>query len=137
MKWIYNDRLGCFEREDKIGKKIWVTMSEAQRIITLRDLGNSIGEIQAKMTFVSSKASSYSVKTILEKVDDDSLIIDMDVPASDIQFNDLSVDNKLVNLEERISNLEGRLSEIKSDCFISAFEGEDKKEVRWKKWLRL
>lgn len=123
MNWIYNSKLGCFERSDKVGKKLWVTMTEAQRIITLRDLGNSMGEIQAKMSFVSSKASSYSVKTILERYDNGELIIDMDVPVTDVEWNDLSYDSKINDLELRIKHLEDIIS-------------ENKVESWWKRWLK-
>ena len=123
MNWIYNSKLGCFERSDKVGKKLWVTMTEAQRIITLRDLGNSIGEIQAKMSFVSSKASSYSVKTILERYDNGELIIDMDVPVTDVEWNDLSYDSKINDLELRIKHLEDIISENKNESW-------------WKRWLK-
>ena len=123
MNWIYNSKLGCFERSDKVGKKLWVTMTEAQRIITLRDLGNSMGEIQAKMSFVSSKASSYSVKTILERYDNGELIIDMDVPVTDVEWNDLSYDSKINDLELRIKHLEDIISENKNESW-------------WKRWLK-
>lgn len=113
MKYNYNAQLGCFERSDGLGKKIWVTMSEAQRIITLRELGNSIGEIQAKMNFVSSKATSYSVKTILAKYDNGAINIDMNVPAPDIQFNDLGIEERISSLEQRLSKLEEAFYSIK------------------------
>lgn len=129
MKYEYNSQLGCFERSDGLGKKIWVTMTEAQRIVTLRDLGNSIGEIQAKMSFTSSKATSYSVKTILAKYEDGSINIDMSVPASDIQFKDMGV-------EERISDLERRLSKLE-EAFYS-IEWEEKKSFtdKVKSWIK-
>ena len=129
MKYEYNSQLGCFERSDGLGKKIWVTMTEAQRIVTLRDLGNSIGEIQAKMSFVSSKATSYSVKTILAKYDDGSINIDMSVPAPDIQFKDMGI-------EERISDLEKRLSKLEES--FNSIEWEDKTSFmeKVKLWVR-
>lgn len=118
MKWVYNSKLGCFEREDKLGKKLWITMTEAQRIITLRDLGNSIGEIQAKMNFVSNKASSYSVKTVLERYDNGDIVIDMNVPVSEVEWEDLSNDSKINDLEMRISNLENIISEYDENSFM-------------------
>lgn len=117
MKYEYNSGLGCFERSDGLGKKIWVNMSEAQRIITLRDLGNTIGEIQAKMNFTSNKATSYSVKTILNKYDDGSIIIDMSSPASNIQFEDMSMDARIMDLEERLSKLEKLVTDKKEESF--------------------
>lgn len=106
MKYNYNTKLGCFERSDGLGKKIWITMTEAQRIVTLRDLGNSLGEIQAKMNFVSSKATSSSVKTILAKYDEGNISIDMSVPAPDIQFKDMGIEERIDSLEKRLSKLE-------------------------------
>ena len=51
MNYKYNEEKECFIREDGLGKKYWINSSEAQRIMTLYDLGNSIGEIRNKITF--------------------------------------------------------------------------------------
>ena len=55
MRYNYDSDNECFVREDGLGKKIWINSVEAQRIITLYDLGNNIPEIRNKIRFNSKK----------------------------------------------------------------------------------
>ena len=106
MRYNYNATIGAFEREDKLGKKIWATMNEAQRVITLSDLGYSMGEIQSKISFKSKKATGYTVRTILEKYESGDLEIDMNAPIPVEDYRDLTVEERLNDLERRLSVLE-------------------------------
>lgn len=106
MRYNYNATIGAFEREDKLGKKIWANMNEAQRVITLSDLGYSMGEIQSKISFKSKKATGYTVRTILEKYESGDLEIDMNAPIPVEDYRDLTVEERLNDLERRLSVLE-------------------------------
>lgn len=106
MRYNYNATIGAFEREDKLGKKIWANMNEAQRVITLSDLGYSMGEIQSKVSFKSKKATGYTVRTILEKYESGDLEIDMNAPIPVEDYRDLTVEERLNDLERRLSVLE-------------------------------
>lgn len=132
MMYKYNSDLECFERFDEDGKprgrKLWVNITEARRIVTLHELGNSIGLIQSKMTFASNRASGHTVETIINLHKNGEIELDGDFPAPSKDFESLSVDGRIDALEDRIKNLEDRFSELKSDCFCSAFAGESKKE---------
>lgn len=106
MRYNYNATIGAFEREDKIGKKIWATMNEAQRVITLSDLGYTMGEIQSKVSFKSNKATGYTVRTIIDKYECGDLEIDMNAPIPVEDYRDLTVEERLNDLERRLSVLE-------------------------------
>ena len=106
MRYNYNATIGAFEREDKLGKKIWANMNEAQRVITLSDLGYTTGEIQSKISFKSKKATGYTVRTILEKYESGDLEIDMNAPIPVEDYRDLTVEERLNDLERRVSVLE-------------------------------
>jgi len=106
MRYNYNATIGAFEREDKLGKKIWANMNEAQRVITLSDLGYTMGEIQSKVSFKSKKATGYTVRTILEKYESGDLEIDMNAPIPVEDYRDLTVEERLNDLERRLSVLE-------------------------------
>ncbi len=119
MKYDYNYELGAFEREDKIGKKIWATMDEAQRIITLKELGYTRGEIQSKMNFKSKKATGYTVYTILDKYENGDLKIDMNAPVTPDDFKDFSIDDRVSKLEERMNEFEKNNSESEKTGWIN------------------
>lgn len=132
MKYKYNSDLECFERFNSegnpIGRKLWVNIVEARKIVTLHNLGNSIGLIQSKMKFASNKASGRTVETIINLYKNGEIELDGDFPAPSKDFEELSVDGRIDDLERRIEVLENQMSEIKSDCFVSAFAVESNEE---------
>ena len=128
-KYRYNSDFECFERfkdGKPFGKKLWVNILEARKIVTLYNLGNSIGLIQSKMTFSSKKATGHTVKTIIQLYENDEIELDGDYPAPSKDFNDLTVEGRISALEDRIEVLENQMSEINSDCFCNSFAGESK-----------
>ena len=104
MKYTSNKELECFEREDKLGKKICINNIEAQRIVTLHELGNTVPEIRNKITFHSKKVTQSTIESFLKNVKRGDIV----VPTDDIipVHEDLSI-------EERIKRLEDDLEEIK------------------------
>lgn len=109
MKYDYNSELECFEREDKLGKKFYINSNEAQRIVTMRNLGYSIGRICAKLRFNSGKVSESTVVNFLKNVDDGNIIVDGDYPAPKKIMEDLTVSDRIIDLEERVSDLEDKI----------------------------
>ena len=127
MRYEYNSSLECFEREDKLGKKFYINSNEAQRIVTMRDLGYSIGRICAKIQFNSDKVYESTVANFLKNVDEGNLIVSEDYPAPKNQFVELT-------LEERISRLEDEWSEFK-ERIENPTPRKDISE-RFKAWLK-
>ena len=127
MKYEYNADLECFVREDGLGKKIWINSSEAQRILTMRDLGYSIPKICNRIQFNSGKVYESSIKNFLKNVDNGNLIVSEDYPAPKNQLIELT-------LEERISRLEDEWSEFKERIENPA----PRKDIseRFKSWLK-
>ena len=144
MKYNYNSELDCFVREDGLGKKIWITSTEAHRIMTMYDLGNSIGEIRNKINFAKPKRVTEStIKNFINNVADGNIVLDDNLPAPDIVYTELSLDEKVNNLEERLNTLESmidnhesRFKELKSDCWISAYATKSNK-ISWRERLGL
>ena len=138
MKYNYNTDLECFVREDGLGKKIWINSSEAHRIMTMYSLGNSIGEIRNKIEFVNSrKVTESTVKNFISNVNMGNIILDENYPAPVKLVEEMTDNDRICKLEERVTNLEDKISELKSECFITAFADESKKESKVRKWLRL
>lgn len=126
MRYNYDVEKECFVREDGLGKKIWINITEAQRIVTLYELGNSISQINSKINFNSKKVGESTVKNFLNNVHEGNIEINGDYPAPVGVIEDISFD-------ERVSNLEARVSEIES---ILSNNGENTKLERFKKWLK-
>ncbi len=124
MKYNYDAELECFVREDGNGKKFYINSYEAQRIVTLRELGASYGKICAKINFSSGKVSESTIKNFLKNVDEGNIIVYGDYPAPKKNVEDLSVSG----LEDRVSSLEDRISEIEDKYF---------NKVSWRERLRL
>lgn len=129
MKYEYNSSLECFEREDKLGKKFYINSNEAQRIVTMRELGYSIGRICAKIQFNSDKVYESTVANFLKNVDEGNIIVNGDYPAPKGVIKELTVSDRLVSLEERVTELEEIINSEKSSW--------TDKVKSWKRQVRL
>lgn len=85
----------------------------------MRDLGNSIGMICAKIQFHSNKVSESTVINFLRNVDEGNIIVDGDYPAPKEVLEDLTVSDRISNLEERVSVLEGYMTPCECEHNIS------------------
>lgn len=130
-KYKYNSDLECFERFQDgkpYGKKLWVNIIEARKIVTLYQLGNSVGLIQSKMTFASKKASGHTVKTIIQLYESDEIELDGDYPAPSMDFDNLTVESRMDTLEERVRILEEKMT---CECKSNDDEGFMSKVKSW------
>ncbi len=128
MKYNYSIEQECFIREDNLGKKYPINITEARRIMTLVDLGNSVSEIRNKIRFKSNKVAESTIKNFIIQVRNGNISLDGDYPApADVVFE--------LTLDERISRLEEDIAEIKEQLNAPCTcKNED--ESRWKKWLK-
>lgn len=77
MKYEYDDILECFTRQDGRGRKLWVNIVEARKIIGLSRLGYSADQIFSKIMFVNkSKVKLSTINTLINLVNE--LLIDLD-----------------------------------------------------------
>ena len=127
MRYNYDVKNECFVREDGLGKKIWINITEAQRIVTLHELGNSIGQINSKINFQSGKVSESTVKNFLNNVENGNIEVYGDYPAPVGVIQDLTI-------EERLNNLERDVEELKNN--LCKCEDDNKLLERFKGWLR-
>jgi hypothetical protein len=115
MNYKYNEEKECFIREDGLGKKYWINSSEAQRIMTLYDLGNSIGEIRNKITFSSRKVYESTIENFVKNVKGGKIEIPTDivyVPTAD----DLTIEHRIANLEDEVTKIKIILDHQVCDC---------------------
>ena len=112
MKYDYDIEKEAFIREDGLGKKFHINIVEARRIVTLHDLGNSISEIRNKIQFQSNKVSETTIKNFLKQVENGNIDLNGDYPAPANAVFDLTLEERISNLEERVNELESH----KCDC---------------------
>lgn len=112
MKYNYNSELGAFVREDGLGKKFWITMVEAHRIMTLYELGVSPNQIGAKIQFKNPKTTVSSVSNFIKNVENGDIVLDNDVPLPVEDFDDINLEARITEIESRVSSLENKVTII-------------------------
>lgn len=129
MRYDYDAKNECFVREDGLGKKFFINSHEAQRIMTMVDLGYSIPRICNKIQFASDKVYESTVTNFINNVKEGNIIVSDEYPAPENAIRELTVEDRISRLEERISSLE----ELANDKIS---ETEKSFTKRWKKWLK-
>jgi hypothetical protein len=110
MKYRYDADNEYFVREDGLGKKFHVNSIEAHRIMTMYNLGNSIGEIRNKIKFSNPrKVTESTIKNFIVNVENGNIELsdDMPVPINDVM--EITLDERVLSLEQRVSVLEDML----------------------------
>ena len=109
MKYEYDSDNECFVREDGLGKKFWINSSEAQRIMTMQNLGYSIPMINTKIQFSSGKVTESTIVNFLKNVDEGNIIVDGDYPAPKFQVEEMTLEMRISNLEDEIKELKKKM----------------------------
>ena len=115
MRYEYDADQECFVREDGLGKKFYINSIEAHRIMTMYDLGNSIGEIRNKIKFSNPrKVTESTIKNFIVNVEKRNIELndDMPVPIEDVM--EITLDERVLSLEQRVSVLEDMLENKES-----------------------
>ena len=88
---------------------------EAHRIMTMYNLGNSIGEIRNKIKFSNPrKVTESTIKNFIVNVENGNIELsdDMPVPINDVM--EITLDERVLSLEQRVSVLEEMLENKES-----------------------
>ena len=109
MNYEYNSDMECFVREDGLGKKFWINSSEAQRIITMQNLGYSVPMINRKIQFNSGKVSESTIVNFLRNVEDGNIIVDGDYPAPKNQVDEITIEMRMSRLEEEFEEFKRKM----------------------------
>lgn len=139
MKYIYNVELEAFRREDRKGKPLYVNIIEANRIISLLNLGHSVAEINGKVSLSNPKGTVTTINSFIRNYNEGNIEIPENAPTPVHNLESLSDSSRIDRLEKRVTDLENIISEIKSDCFCTCFAGESSEEKsitdKVKSWL--
>lgn len=132
MKYNYDSELGAFVREDGLGKKFWITMVEAHRIMTLYELGVSPNQIGAKIQFKNPKTTVSTVNNLIKNVESGDIVLDTDVPLPVEDFDDVSIEARITKLEHDVEYIK-RLLEKPCECECKEEESISDKVKAWLK----
>ena len=132
MKYNYDSELGAFVREDGLGKKFWITMVEAHRIMTLYELGVSPNQIGAKIQFKNPKTTVSTVNNLIKNVESGDIVLDTDVPLPVEDFDDVSIEARITKLEHDVEHIK-RLLEKPCECECKEEESISDKVKAWLK----
>lgn len=130
MKYNYDSELGAFVREDGLGKKFWITMVEAHRIMTLYELGVSPNQIGAKIQFKNPKTTVSTVNNLIKNVESGDIVLDTDVPLPVEDFDDVSIEARITKLEHDVEYIK-RLLEKPCECECKEEESISDKVKAW------
>ena len=132
MRYNYDSELGAFVREDGLGKKFWITMVEAHRIMTLYELGVSPNQIGAKIQFKNPKTTVSTVNNLIKNVESGDIVLDTDVPLPVEDFDDVSIEARITKLEHDVEYIK-RLLEKPCECECKEEESIKDKVKAWLK----
>lgn len=130
MRYNYDSELGAFVREDGLGKKFWITMVEAHRIMTLYELGVSPNQIGAKIQFKNPKTTVSTVNNLIKNVESGDIVLDTDVPLPVEDFDDVSIEARISKLEHDVEYIK-RLLEKPCECECKEEESISDKVKAW------
>lgn len=130
MRYNYNSELGAFVREDGLGKKFWITMVEAHRIMTLYELGVSPNQIGAKIQFKNPKTTVSTVSNFIKNVENGDIVLDNDVPLPVEDFDDINLEVRITEIDSRVRILEKKVDNI--FAVLQSYENDWKCECECK-----
>ena len=111
----YDSQLEVFKRTDNRGNHLAVNISEAQRIISLLDLGYSASKIQNKIRLSNPKASTSTLNSFIRNYVDGNIFMPDDAPAPVRSLESISDNDRINRLEERVIELEKKVDGMTSE----------------------
>lgn len=106
VEYYYDVNIEAFKRADNRGKPLYVNITEAQRIISLLDLGYSVSDVEGKVSLSSPHGTITTVKSFIRNYKQDNINMPTDAPAPVKVFDSISDANRIDLLEERVTKLE-------------------------------
>ena len=135
MKYTYNVELEAFRREDKKGKPLYVNIIEANRIVSLLNLGHSVAEINGKVSLSNPKGTVTTINSFIRNYNDGNIEIPDDAPTPVHNLESLTDSSRIDRLEKRVADLEKLMKLVENgECFCSC-SAEESITDKVKSWL--
>lgn len=121
-----------FKREDNSGKPLAINITEAQRIVTLLNLGYKRYEIEKKVSLSNPKSAYSTINSFIKNYEKNNIEIPTDAPAPVKVFESLTDEDRISALEERV----GKLEELIEHNNVILKTEEKSLANRVKSWIR-
>ena len=119
VEYYYDVESEVFKRADNRGNYLAINVAEAQRIISLLDLGYSVIGIKNKVQISNPRCKSSTVDSFIKNYNQGNINMPEDAPAPALVFESFEDENRLDALEKRVSELESELDELKNNGLTS------------------
>jgi len=116
VKYNYNVEMEAFKRSDNRGKAIYVNVAEAQKIVSMLELGYSVADICGKVSLNSPKGSLTTIKSFIRNYKSGNIEIPKDAPAPSNVYDSMDYDVRFEELENRVSVLEDMMTSHTCEC---------------------
>ena len=138
VKYNYNVEMEAFKRSDNRGKAIYVNVAEAQRIVSMLELGYSVADICGKVSLNSPKGSLTTIKSFIRNYKNGNIEIPTNAPAPSNVYESMDYDVRFDELEERVLKLENKFKLVMT-ALENSCECDCKNESmidKVKSWIR-
>ncbi|MBP5421707.1 MAG: hypothetical protein J6Y78_04595 [Paludibacteraceae bacterium] len=108
VRYSYDSKGEVFKREDNRGSPLRVNIAEAQRIVSLLNLGYCTTDIINKVQLY--KGTSSTVRNFIKNYEAGNIDIPDDAPAPVQLIDEMNDDRRIEALEERVRELERKKS---------------------------
>ena len=132
VKYNYNTEMEAFKRNDNRGKPLYVNITEAQRIVSLLELGYSVSDVCGKISLNNPKGTVTTIKSFIRNYNEGNITIPQDAPAPALLFDSVDDEARISELERRVSRLEKAMNNCMCNCNEEQSIG-DKVKKWWKK----
>lgn len=132
VKYNYNTEMEAFKRNDNRGKPLYVNITEAQRIVSLLELGYSVSDVCGKISLNNPKGTVTTIKSFIRNYNEENITIPQDAPAPALLFDSVDDEARISELERRVSRLEKTMNNCMCNCNEEQSIG-DKVKKWWKK----
>lgn len=101
----YRPDLEMFKRKDNRGPALKFNIIEGRRIKSMYELGDKVPTIYSKIDFVND-VSITNLRTFVKNLEMGNIDLDGEYPAPREQIVDMTLSERIRNLEERVGELE-------------------------------
>ena len=131
-EYYYDADDEVFKRMDNRGNYLAINISEALRIVGLIDLGYSNYSIKNKVVISNPKCKSTTIDSFIKNYKNGNINMPENAPAPVHIFESIAEEDRLSELEKRVS----RLEEMLENNNVISENGEKSLKDKVKSWIR-
>ena len=112
VKYKYDVEKEVFVRVDNRGRHLYVNIVEANRIVNMINLGQSVSSITEKVRLSNPKGTFTTINSFIKNYKLGNIEMPVDAPAPVNLVSSMTNSDRLDELEERVSELENKYNNV-------------------------